>query len=92
MTQHDLHEIDAARRSGVALDVITTARRQHHREHRRPGALTAREALLALQFEALLVWTAAANLRNGVELTDEDFERLRITCFRIDAITDEVTG
>lgn len=88
----DLHEVDAARRSGVALDVITTARRQHHREHRRPAALTAREALLALQFEALLVWTAAANLRAGVELTEEDFDRLLVACLRIDAITDEVLG
>lgn len=90
MTQHHLHEVPPALRSGVALDAITTARRQHAKEHRRPAALTAREALLALQFEALLVWTVAANMRAGVELADEDFERLTVAVTRLDLICDEV--
>lgn len=85
-----LIEVDAERRAGVALDVITTASRQWQRAHRRPGALTAREALAALQFEALLVWTAAANVRNAVELTDDDFARLTTAMSRIDTICDEV--
>ena len=86
----DLHEVDAERRAAVALDVITTATRQYQRDHRRPGALTAREALAALQFEALLIWTAAANIRNGVELTEVDFDRLTTACRWINTISDEV--
>ncbi|MBK7061032.1 MAG: hypothetical protein IPH51_11175 [Rubrivivax sp.] len=86
----DLHEVEPARRSGVALDAIASSRKQWQREQRRPSALTAREALAALSFEALLVWTAAANIRNNVELTAEDFERLTIACSRITVITEEV--
>lgn len=86
----DLQDIDADRRAAVALDAITVARRQWEREQRRPAALTAREALAALQFEALLVRVAAANVRNGVELTDQDLERLTTACRWIDIICDEV--
>ena len=86
----NLHEVDAERRATVALDVITTASSRWKRDHRRPGALTAREALAALQFEALLIWMAAANIRNGVELTDDDFDRLTIAIRRLDAIGAEV--
>ena len=86
----DLQEVEPERRAAVALDVITTSRRQWDREHRRPKALTAREGLAAIQFEALLVWTAAANIRNGVELSQTDFERLSTACRWIDMIVDEV--
>ena len=86
----DLQDIDADRRAAVALDAITVARRQWERAQRRPAALTAREALAALQFEALLVRVAAANVRNGVELTDQDLERLTTACRWIDIICDEV--
>lgn len=85
-----LHEVEAPRRADVALDHIHAQRQRWRKEHRRPSALTAREALLALQFEALLVWTAAANIRAGVILTDDDFSRLTITCSRIDSITVEM--
>ncbi|MDE2565332.1 MAG: hypothetical protein KGL50_06075 [Burkholderiales bacterium] len=87
-----LHEVDAERRASVAEDVIIAARHQHLREHRRPPALTAREALAALQFECLVVWTAAANIRAGTELGDEDFDRLTIAARRIDAIVGEVAS
>ena len=86
----DLREVYAERRAAVALDVITTASSRWQREHRRPGSLTAREALAALQFEALLIWTAAANIRNGVELTEADFDRLTTACRWINTISDEV--
>lgn len=86
----DLHDVDTERRAAVALDAITSARQQWGRQQRRPPALSAREALAALQFEALLVWTAAANIRNGVELTDEDMARLTTACRWIDTICDEV--
>jgi len=87
----DLHDVDSPRRASIAIDKITTSRKRWTREHRRPKALTAREALGALQFEAMLVWVAASNLRNGVELTDDDYERLTLAARRIDAIADEVT-
>lgn len=85
-----LHEVEPARRASVALDAIVTARSTHARQHRRPAALSAREALAALQFESLLIWTAAANVRDGVVLTDEDFDRLTLAIRNIDAITGEV--
>ena len=90
MTALDLHDIPAPRRASVALDAIATARSTYARQHRRPAALTAREALAALQFESLLIWTAAANLRDGVVLTDEDFDRLTLAVRHIDALAGEV--
>jgi len=92
MDPDELNDVEPARRAGVALDMVQTSRRQWESEHRRPRALTAREALLALQFEVLLVWVAAGNLAAGVELTDEDFERLTIACSRLEAIIEEVTA
>lgn len=86
----ELQDVDPERRAAIALDAITSARQRFGREHRRPSALTAREALAALQFEALLVWTTAANIRNGVELSDEDMARLTTAMRRIDLICDEV--
>lgn len=90
MTPADLQAVEPERRVAVVLDVIATTRRQWKREHRRPKALTACEALAALQFEALLVWTAGANIRNGVELTDDDFERLTTALRWINTISEEV--
>jgi hypothetical protein len=87
-----LSNVEAGRRAGVALDAISTARQHWQRQHRRPAALTAREALAALQFEALLVWTAAHNIANGIELEAEDLARLTIACKRIDAIAGEVNA
>lgn len=81
---------DIERRAGSAIDNIGAHRRQWAREHRRPPALSAREALAALQFEALLVWTTAHNIAHGMELSADDLDRLNITCRRIDTISDEV--
>lgn len=92
MDPDDLKAVEPARRSGVALDMVQTSRRQWASLERPLRALTAREALLALQFEALLVWVAAGNLAAGVELIEEDFERLTIACSRIEAIVEEVTA
>lgn len=88
----DLREVDPVRRADVANDHIIATRRQWHREHRRPSALTAREALAALQFEAMLVWVAGCNLANGTDLSDEDRARLGVACSRITAICEEVTS
>ena len=86
----DLMNVDVGRRASVALDAIAVSRQHWNREHRRPRALSAREALVALQFEALLVATAAGNVRNGVMLTNEDFDRLALAVRWIDDIVGEV--
>lgn len=88
----DLPDVDPQRRSGIALDRVHAARADHEREHRRPRALTAREALVALHFEALLVYVAACNVRAGVELSEGDMERLGVAVRRIDLITEEVAA
>ena len=66
----DLEDVDAERRAAVAIDLIVAAELawQRPREHRRPAALSAREALAALQFEASFVAVAASNLASGTPL------------------------
>jgi len=86
----NLHDVPAQRRASVALDAITTARSTYARQHRRPAALSAREALAAVQFECLLIWTCMANWRAGLDLTDEDFDRITVAQNRIDAVCAEV--
>ena len=87
----DLDMVDNERRALAVLDDIETTSRQWRRSNRRPRALTAREALLALQFEALLVGVAAANIANGIALPEGDLERLLLACARISVIVDEAT-
>ncbi len=89
MTPADFHDVEPERRAAVAGDVITASHRQWQRNNRRTPALTVREAMAALQFEALLVWTAAANVRSGVVLCDEDFQRLTLACRWIEDICAE---
>lgn len=86
-----LHEVQPSRRADVARDAIVRSRAEHDREHRRPRALTAREALQALQFEALLVAVVAGNLRSGADLTDDDWRRFDIALQRIQTIAEEAT-
>lgn len=92
MNALDLEGVAADRRPDVAIDHITTSRQQWERANRRPRSLTARDALRALQFECLLIWTCAANVRNGVTLTDDDFDRLTLAQRRIDLLTQEAIG
>ena len=88
----NLADVDAERRADVALDAITSAVAAHDRQHRRPRALGVREALIAVQFEAMFVGVAACNLAQGVELTEVDRERLLLAARRIDAIATEAVG
>ena len=81
-----LREVKPDRRALVALDAVTSRRRAWQRDNRRVPSLTAREALEAMQFEALLLWTAWANVLDGVELTDDDHERIAIAGQRIQAV------
>lgn len=89
MADANLHEVPADRRADVALDVAHARRQQWHREHRRPPALTAREALTALAFESMVLWTAWANLRAGTDLSDADAERITLAMRRIQTISAE---
>jgi len=88
----DLELVECERLAVAVLDDIGTAQRTWKRQNRRPRALSAREALVALQFEAMLVGVAASNLANGVELTEVDLDRLLVACARISAISDEAIG
>lgn len=85
-----LFEVDAERRASVALDIVTTSQIAFQRERRRPSALTAREALAAIQFEVHFVAVVAANLRHGEVLGDADWERLATSVRYCNAIADEV--
>lgn len=84
-------DTDIERRADCAIDGIVAADRRWKRENRRPHALSAREALVALEAEAFLVSVAAFSLGKGVTLTDEDRDRLLIAYRRIDTIATEVT-
>ncbi|MES2101675.1 MAG: DNA primase [Pseudomonadota bacterium] len=57
---------------------------------RRPRLLPAGQALEILDFEAQLIALCAANIANGVELTDADRDRCRVAAGRIGAIASEV--
>lgn len=59
---------------------------------RRERSFTAREGLIALEFEALLVAVAASNLAAGVELSADDRRRLLLASTRITTIMDEAVG
>ena len=88
----NLAQVDPQRRVSVAEDAITAADAAHQRQCRRPPVLSARDALTALQFEALLVSVAACNVISGEELTEEDLARLLLAARRIDCIVAEVNS
>jgi hypothetical protein len=92
MNLSDLGLVDAELVAAAVLDDIGAAQRAWQRQNVRPRVLSAREALIALEFETLLVGVAASNLANGVELSDRDRERLMLACERITAIADEAVG
>ncbi len=92
MSALEITAVEPQRRAAVAIDRITSGKREWSRANRRPRALTAREALLALQFESLFVYTFACNLNGGVPMTVEDRERLALACRRIDTIANEAAG
>ena len=87
-----LHEVEPARRAECAIDEINAARRQWERQHRRPRVLSAREALMVIEFESTLVTVAAGNLATGVVLTQADHDRLSLAKHRISTIIDEAIG
>ena len=90
--EHSLREVEPSRRAECAIDEITAARTQWERQHRRPRALSAREALLVLAFESTLVAVAAGNVAEGVQLSQADRDRLLLAKRRINVIVDEAAG
>lgn len=92
MTSADLAEIPAEHRAGVAEDIVTIARDQWARAHRRPRALSAREALLALVLEAQIVWIIGCDLQAGKDMSPEDWDRFLVALRRIDGIVSEAAG
>lgn len=91
----DPHLIEPQRLAGCVIDTINA-------ERSRPGstgrAITARDALLALCYEANFVAVCALNIRKCLEqcacptLADSDINRLLIAKCAIDAITVEAVG
>jgi hypothetical protein len=57
---------------------------------RRRAMLSPRQAINLIEFECLLVWTAAFNLAHGYALTPDDLQRLHLAGQRIQATIDEV--
>ena len=86
----DFNLVEPERKADVLIDRLTLDQREHHRK--RPRSFTAREALVCLEFEALLIATAASNVAYGVPLGDEDRQRIWLAYSRVQAIVDEIAG
>jgi len=80
MLSHDMQFIEAARALGCWTDdgVVPVQPKM--------TALSARDAIQALGFEATLCAVAAGNLGHGVKLNAKDFERLLVAAGRINKI------
>ena len=87
-----LQEVEPARRVACAIDDISVARRAWERKNRRPSTLSAREALMVLEFEATFVAVCSSNLADGMQLSESDHRRLWLAQNRITTIVGEVTG
>ena len=70
-------------------DLFPVLPRDRHWIPRQRGLIAARQALDVIEFEAMLVWTAAFNLANGHALTADDLSRLALAGQRIQAVIDE---
>ena len=86
----DFEAVDAERRALILTDRIAVDECRHARHRER--SFTAREALICLEFEALLVAVAASNVAQCVELSDADRERLWLASRRITTIAVEAIG
>lgn len=86
----DIDLVAPERKADILIDRLTVDSREHHRK--RAKSFSAREALVCLEFEALLIATAASNIAYGVELTDEDRNRIWLAYARVQTIVDETNG
>ena len=78
--------IEPQRLAGSVIDEVVIQRRRRDCNGR---ALTAREALQALAFEALVVSLSAQNLAQGIALEAGDQARLMVAWARIETIAAE---
>lgn len=83
MAAHGLEFVDAAKALGAWVE-NGRPQRQH-----KPTALPPRVALEVLGFESTVVAVAAANLANGVTLTDADRYRLLTCASRINRVVED---
>ena len=77
----DADLIEPQRLASSVIDEVMIQRRKRDYSGR---ALTAREALQALKFEALVVSLSAQNLAHGISLEPDDLIRLMVAWARID--------
>jgi hypothetical protein len=82
----DADLIEPQRLAGSVIDEVVIQRRKRDYNGR---ALTAREALQAVRFEAQFVAVAAQNLAQGIALEADDLNRLLVAWARIDTIATE---
>jgi hypothetical protein len=72
---------------GLQFDTLFPEPLGEFKSERRP--FPAVDVLRALEFEALIVATAASNIANGIEVSEEDRIRLRVAHGRIEAAVEE---
>lgn len=84
----DADLIEPQRLAESVIDQLTIERRKPPTD--KPRGISAREALIALRFEAQVVALAAHNIAAGICLTEDDKARLMLAWGRIEVITTEV--
>ena len=85
MQARGLEFVEAARDLGAYVDDG-----KPHRGPAKPAGLSPRAALEVLAFEALAVAVAAGNMAQGLQLTEEDRQRLTVAAGRINLLAQEV--
>lgn len=83
----DADLIEPQRLAGCVIDELRSDRRRPPAKQR--GGISAREALKALQFEAMVVMVSAEQLSIGKPLSDPDKARLVVAFSRIGTIASE---
>lgn len=86
----DIALVAPERKAEILIDKLSVDARRYQRKKER--SFTAREGLICAQFEVLLAAVAASNLARGVELTDEDRDRLWLASERLTTIAEEAVG
>lgn len=84
LTDIDADLIEPQRLAECVIDQLKIERRKSPADTRH--GLSAREALIALQFEAQLIAVAAHSLSQGFTLSAHDLARLLVAWARVEAI------
>lgn len=88
----DKHHMEQHRVAASTVDEIEGYKRRWQRENRRPRALTAREALAAMQFEATVIWCYGKSLVAGATPSAVDEERVTLAMRRVNELAGEAIG